>query len=173
MLLASHGWQSLIPYGGMVYHANKISPKRISNLGLTMGVHRDTIWTVKDDTDGTPDEPPELSGKLSICSARWIGWKNSEHRTLRTRLATDSRLNDKTTERTKRKTHSWQWEYKVLQSRHSERTKGRENDNDDGNECMAWVQGDTPLNVTTWQAFTVLWKLNSWKMRMVKLLGRV
>ena len=134
-----------------------------------------TLWYNLDSqgTDGTPDEPPELSGKLSICSARWIGWKNSEHRTLRTRLATDSRLNDKTTERTKRKTHSWQWEYKVLQSRHSERTKGRENDNDDGNECMAWVQGDTPLNVTTWQAFTVLWKLNSWKMRMVKLLGRV
>lgn len=34
----------------------------------------------------------------------WIAWwKNSEHRTLRTRLVTDSRLSGKTTERTGRK----------------------------------------------------------------------
>lgn len=93
-----------IPYGGMVYHANKISPQKIANFLLTMGAHCDTIWTVKDDTDGTPKgTPPQSSDKLSICSARWIGWKNSEHRTLRTRPATDSRLNGKTIERTKRK----------------------------------------------------------------------
>nr|DAH63282.1 MAG TPA: hypothetical protein [Caudoviricetes sp.] len=49
----------MIPYGGMVYHANKISPQKISNFLLTMATRCDTIWTVKDDTDGTPkDEPP-------------------------------------------------------------------------------------------------------------------
>lgn len=39
---------------GMVYHANKISPQKNANLGLILDTRRDTIWTVKDDTDGTP-----------------------------------------------------------------------------------------------------------------------
>ena len=89
-----------IPYGGMVYHANKISLPQNANFLLTMGAHCDTIRTVKDDTDGTPKGTPPRFPKLSICSARWMGWKSAEHRTLRTRLATDSRLNGKTTERT-------------------------------------------------------------------------
>lgn len=39
---------------GMVYHANKISPQRNVNLGLLLAIRRDTMWTVKDDTGGTP-----------------------------------------------------------------------------------------------------------------------
>lgn len=40
---------------------------------------------------------------LSVEHVRIAWWKNSEHRTLRTRLVTDARLNGKTKERTKRK----------------------------------------------------------------------
>lgn len=91
----------MIPYGGMVYHANKISPKRNANLGLILDTRRDTIWTVKDDTDGTPQGSTALILKmLSVEHVRIAWWKNSEHRTLRTRLATDSRLSGKTKERT-------------------------------------------------------------------------
>ena len=57
----------MIPYGGMVYHANKISPQRNANLGLILGVHRDTIWTVKDDTDGTPQGSTAPILKIAIC----------------------------------------------------------------------------------------------------------
>lgn len=94
----------MIPYGGMVYHANKISPQRNANLGLILDTRRDTIWTVKDDTDGTPQgNRPRFLKMLSVEHVRIAWWKNSEHRTLRTRLATDSRRNGKTTERTRRK----------------------------------------------------------------------
>ena len=94
----------MIPYGGMAYHANKISSQRNANFGLILGVHRDTIWTVKDDTDGTPQGSPAVILKmLSVEHVRIAWWKNSEHRTLSTRLATDSRLSGKTKERTGRK----------------------------------------------------------------------
>ena len=94
----------MIPYGGMVYNANKISPKRNANLGLILDTRRDTIWTVKDDTDGTPQGgTAPLLKMLSVEHVRIAWWKNSEHRTLRTRLATDARLSGKTKERTGRK----------------------------------------------------------------------
>ena len=94
----------MIPYGGMVYHANKISPQRNANLGLILDTRRDTIWTVKDDTDGTPQGSTAPILKMLSVEYVWIAWwKNSEHRTLRTRLATDSRRNGKTIERTGRK----------------------------------------------------------------------
>ena len=88
----------------MVYYANKISPQRNSNLGLILDTRRDTIWTVKDDTDGTPQgiTAPILK-MLSVEHVRIAWWKISEHRTLRTRLVTDARLNGKTKERTGRK----------------------------------------------------------------------
>lgn len=75
-----------------------------ANLGLLLGVHRDTIWTVKDDTDGTPQggTAPILK-MLSVEHVRIAWWKISEHRTLRTRLVTAARLNGKTTERTRMK----------------------------------------------------------------------
>lgn len=88
----------------MVYHANKISPQRNANLGLILDTRRDTIWTVKDDTDGTPQgSTAPILKMLSVEHVRIAWWKNSEHRTLRTRLATDSRRNGKTKERTGRK----------------------------------------------------------------------
>lgn len=91
----------MIPYGGMVYYANKISPQRNANLMLTLDTRRDTIWTVKDDTDGTPQgSAAPILKMLSVEHVRIAWWKNSEHRTLRTRLATDSRRNGKTKERT-------------------------------------------------------------------------
>lgn len=51
----------------MVYHANKISPQRNANLGLILATHRDTIWTVKDDTDGTPQGTPPTISENVIC----------------------------------------------------------------------------------------------------------
>jgi hypothetical protein len=57
----------MIPYGGMVYHANKISPQRNANLLLTLDTRRDTIWTVKDDTDGTPQGTPPTISENAIC----------------------------------------------------------------------------------------------------------
>jgi hypothetical protein len=57
----------MIPYGGMVYHANKISPQRNANLGLILDTRRDTIWTVKDDTDGTPQGTPPTISENAIC----------------------------------------------------------------------------------------------------------
>lgn len=93
-----------IPYGGMVYHANKISPQGNANLGLLLDTHHDTIWTVKDDTDGTPQgSTAPILKMLSVEHVRIAWWKISEHRTLRTRLATDSRRNGKTKERTRGK----------------------------------------------------------------------
>lgn len=50
----------------MVYYANKISPERNANLGLILDTRRDTIWTVKDDTDGTPQGTPPDS-ENAIC----------------------------------------------------------------------------------------------------------
>lgn len=94
----------MIPYGGMVYHANKISPQRNANLGLILDTRRDTIWTVKDDTDGTPQgNRPRFLKMLSVEYVQIAWWKNSEHRTGCTRWATNSRQTDKTTERTGRK----------------------------------------------------------------------
>ena len=78
--------------------------RKNTNLGLILGVHRDTIWTVKDDTDGTPQgSTAPILKMLSVEHVRIAWWKNSEHRTLRTRLVTDARLNGKTKERTRRK----------------------------------------------------------------------
>ena len=51
----------------MVYHANKISPQRNANLGLILDTRRDTIWTVKDDTDGTPQGAPPTISENVIC----------------------------------------------------------------------------------------------------------
>lgn len=51
----------------MVYHANKISPQKILNLGLILDTHHDTIWTVKDDTDGTPQGTPPTISENAIC----------------------------------------------------------------------------------------------------------
>ena len=56
----------MIPYMGMVYHANKISSQKKVNLGLILDTRRDTIWTVKDDTDGTPQGIPPNS-ENAIC----------------------------------------------------------------------------------------------------------
>ena len=93
-----------IPYGGMVYHAHKISPQRNANSGLILATRRDTIWTVKDDTDETPQgSAAPILKMLSVEYVRIAWWKNSEHRTLRTRTATYSRRNGKTTERTRGK----------------------------------------------------------------------
>lgn len=117
-----HGWQLGYPTGVWYTMRTKFLPERFQicpwrrrNIVLQSRQSRMTR------TGRHQTNRPELSGKLSICSAMWMGWKNSEHRTLRTRLATDSRLNDKTTERTKRKTYSWQYRNNVIQSRHSER----------------------------------------------------
>lgn len=46
---------------------------------------------------------PRFLKMLSVEHVRIAWWKNSEHRTLRTRTATYSRRNGKTTERTRRK----------------------------------------------------------------------
>lgn len=98
-MVDNHGYPT-----GYGINANKISPKRNANLGLILDTRRDTIWTVKDDTDGTPQGSTALILKMLSVEHVWIAWwKNSEHRTLRTRLATDSRLNGKSTERTRRK----------------------------------------------------------------------
>lgn len=57
----------MIPYGGIVYYANKISPKKNANLYLILDTRRDTIWTVKDDTDGTPQGSTAPILKIAIC----------------------------------------------------------------------------------------------------------
>ena len=51
----------------MVYNANKISPQRNPNLRLILDTRRDTIWTVKDDTDGTPPGAPPTISENAIC----------------------------------------------------------------------------------------------------------
>lgn len=51
----------------MVYNANKISPQRNPNLCLILDTRRDTIWTVKDDTDGTPPGAPPTISENAIC----------------------------------------------------------------------------------------------------------
>lgn len=38
-----------------------------ANLGLILDTRRDTIWTVKDDTDGTPQGTPPMISENAIC----------------------------------------------------------------------------------------------------------
>lgn len=98
---------------------------------------------------------------LSVEHVRIAWWKNSEHRTLRTRLATDSRLNGKPTERTRRKNlldNGYTTCYNVgTVNERKEVIPLRTKD-------WRWRDG-IPQNI-----IGVLWKLNSWKMRMVNLL---
>lgn len=117
MLPAWHGWQLGYPTGVWYTMRTKFLPKRFQiscwlwlHVVIQYGQSRMTR------TERRQAHRPKSSDKLSICSARWMGWKNSEHRTRRTRWATNSRRLDKTTERTKRKKKSsWQWIHNVLQ----------------------------------------------------------
>lgn len=90
---------------GMVYNANKISSKKKCKFGvdfweyivLQYGQSRMTR------TGRQQDTPPMIDLMLSVEHVRIAWWKNSEHRTLRTRPATDSRRNGKTKEGARRK----------------------------------------------------------------------
>ena len=103
MLPASHGWQSWYPTWVWYIMRTKFLPKRRWIWGwfwihvvIQYGQSRMTR------TERHKASRPILK-MLSVEHVRIAWWKNSEHRTLRTRLATDSRRNGKTKERTGRK----------------------------------------------------------------------